>query len=146
VQVGSLLWKGKVMAWLTLSEALEALQQRLQAHEGFSPAQRVLIVDIVEKWRQELRTQERAPGERRKCAVCGNMVPPTYVLDSAKHPTHIMCPLCWFGDLGPNDLIMVFDRIIHDRLNDLFRYTTEESAILLQEINEQQLREENRDA
>jgi hypothetical protein len=83
------------VAWLTLQEALDALQQRLQASEGFSPAQRVLIVDILYRWRQELHTQERAPGERRKCSVCGNTVAPAYVIDSAKLPAHIICLRCW---------------------------------------------------
>jgi hypothetical protein len=83
------------MAWLTLTEALDALQQRLEAHEGLSPAQRVLIVDIVYRWRQELLTQQRAPGERRKCSVCGNTVAPAYVVDSQKLPAHIICLSCW---------------------------------------------------
>jgi hypothetical protein len=83
------------MAWLTLQEALDALLQRLQAAPVFSPAQRVLIVDIVYRWRQELHTQQRVPGERRKCSVCGNTVAPAYVVDSEKLPAHIICLRCW---------------------------------------------------
>jgi hypothetical protein len=83
------------MAWLTLEEALDALLQRLQTPDIFSPAQRVAIVDIVYRWRQELRTQQRAPGERRKCSVCGNTVAPAYVVDSEKLPAHIICLRCW---------------------------------------------------
>jgi hypothetical protein len=133
------------MAWLTLSEALDSLQQRLQTLVTLTPAQRVLIVEVVDRWRHELQTQERAPGERRKCTSCGNMVPPTYVLDSQKRPTHIMCPLCWFGELSANDLIMCFDRInglVHGLLNQYYQYNVEESAILLQEITEKLMREE----
>jgi hypothetical protein len=37
---------------------LEALRQRFELAEGFSPAQRVLIVDIVTQWRQEFLTQD----------------------------------------------------------------------------------------
>jgi DNA-directed RNA polymerase subunit RPC12/RpoP len=87
------------MAWLTFYEAVDALRQRFEETEGFSPAQRVLIVDILYRWQQELHTQERAPGERRRCAACGQTVPPEYVVDSTKRPAHLLCPDCWHREV-----------------------------------------------
>jgi hypothetical protein len=86
---------GGNMAWLTLTEALDALRRRLESIETLTSAQRILIVEIVYHWQREFKTQKRVPNERRKCSSCGDRVPPVYVLDSQKHPTHIMCPRCW---------------------------------------------------
>jgi hypothetical protein len=90
--------KRNSMAWLTLSEAVDALRQRLEKVDGLSPGQRILLVDVLDRWRRTLDTQQRAPDERRKCAICGETVPPIYVVDSTKHPVHIMCPRCSFKD------------------------------------------------
>jgi hypothetical protein len=105
------------MAWLTLQEALDALRQRFEDTPGFSPAQRVLMVDIIYRWQQELRTQERAPGERRKCAECGNTVPPQYVVVSQRNPSLLMCPACWMKTLSDADCADLFEeRTLHFHL------------------------------